>query len=186
MPVLILGIVTATFVLAQFTKGNPLVSIIGAKSLSNPEIVAAAKKRWGLDRSVPERYVIYIENLAQGDLGVSFRTKQPVLKDLAQRLPATLELVISAMVVGAATGLLLGVVAAQFHDKPADHAARFIGLLGSCIPLFWLGLLALFLFSVQLPWLPGGGRLDLRSAPPETVTGFMLADTLLAGKWSAF
>ena len=79
MPFLLLGIVTATFILAQFTKGNPLVSIIGARALNNPEIVAAAKARWGLDRSVPERYAIYIWNLAHGDLGTSFRTKQPVL-----------------------------------------------------------------------------------------------------------
>jgi peptide/nickel transport system permease protein len=186
MPFLVLGIVTATFILAQFTKGNPLVSIIGAKSLDNPEIVAAAKQRWGLDRSIPERYLVYIGNLAQGDLGTSFRTKQPVLKDLGQRLPATLEMVICAMAVGAATGLLLGVVSAQFHETPADHMARFVALLGSCIPMFWLGLLVLFFFSVQTHWLPGPGRLDLRAEPPITVTGFMLVDTLLAGDWNAF
>jgi ABC-type dipeptide/oligopeptide/nickel transport system permease component len=186
MPFLILGIVTATFVLAQFTKGNPLVSIIGARALDNPDVVAAAKKRWGLDRSVPERYVVYVSNLAQGNLGTSFRTKQPVLLDLAQRLPATLELVICAMIVGAVSGILLGVVSAQFHDTPADHTARFISLLGSCIPMFWLGLLALFIFSVQTHWLPGPGRLDIRSDPPATVTGFMLIDTLLAGNWPSF
>jgi peptide/nickel transport system permease protein len=185
MPFLVLGIVTATFILAQFTKGNPLVSIIGAKALNNPEIVAAAKARWGLDRSVPERYLIYIVNLAQGDLGTSFRTKQPVLKDLGQRLPATLELVICAMAVGAVAGLILGVVSAQFHDSPADHAARFIALLGSCIPMFWLGLLMLFLFSVQTHLLPGPGRLDLRAAPVPEITGFMLVDTLVAGDGKA-
>ena len=157
MPFLVLGIVTATFVLAQFTKGNPLVSIIGARGLENPDVVAAAKARWGLDRSVPERYVIYVANLAQGNLGTSFRTKQPVLTDLAQRLPATLELVICAMIVGAVSGILLGVISAQFRDTPADHTARFIALLGSCIPMFWLGLLVLFIFSVQTHLLPGPG-----------------------------
>jgi ABC-type dipeptide/oligopeptide/nickel transport system permease component len=186
MPFLVLGIVTATFVLAQFTKGNPLVSIIGARALDNPDIVAAAKARWGLDRSVPERYVIYVANLAQGNLGTSFRTKQPVLTDLAQRLPATLELVICAMIVGAVSGILLGVISAQFRDTPADHTARFIALLGSCIPMFWLGLLALFIFSVQTHLLPGPGRLDIRSDPPPTVTGFLLIDTLVAGEWSSF
>jgi peptide/nickel transport system permease protein len=186
MPFLVLGIVTATFILAQFTKGNPLVSIIGAKQLTNPEIVAAAEKRWGLDRSIPERYAIYIGNLLQGDLGTSFRTKQPVLQDLAQRLPATLELVICAMLVGAVTGLLLGVVSAQFHERPVDHLARLVALLGSCIPMFWFGLLALFLFSVQAKWLPGPGRFDLRAEAPASVTGFMLVDTLLAGDLAAF
>ena len=186
MPFLILGIVTATFVLAQFTKGNPLISIIGARALDNPDIVAAAKARWGLDKSLPERYLIYVDNLAHGNLGTSFRTKQPVLQDLADRLPATLELVICAMVVGAVTGILLGVISAQFRDTPADHAARLFALLGSCIPMFWLGLLALFLFSVQTHLLPGPGRLDIRSDPPNTVTGFMLIDTLLAGDWDGF
>nr|WP_256367266.1 ABC transporter permease [Acidisoma sp. L85] len=186
MPFLVLGIVTATFVLAQFTKGNPLVSIIGARGLENPDVVAAAKARWGLDRSVPERYVIYVANLAQGNLGTSFRTKQPVLTDLAQRLPATLELVICAMIVGAVSGILLGVISAQFRDTPADHTARFIALLGSCIPMFWLGLLVLFIFSVQTHLLPGPGRLDIRSDPPPTVTGFLLIDTLVAGEWSSF
>lgn len=186
MPLLLLGIVTATFVLAQFTKGNPLVSIIGERNLTNPEVVAVAKARWGLDRSVPERYVIYLGNLGHGDLGTSFRTKRPVLQDLAQRLPATLELVICAMIVGTCTGVLLGLVSAEFRDRTADHAARFVALLGSCIPMFWLGLLVLFLFSVQTHILPGPGRLDIRSSPPPTVTGFMLVDTVLAGDGTAF
>ena len=152
---------------AVVTKGNPLVSIIGARALDNPEIVAAAKARWGLDRSIPERYLIYLNNLLHGDLGTSFRTKQPVLVDLAQRLPATLELVICAMIVGAVTGILLGVISAQFRDRAADHIARFIALLGSCIPMFWLGLLVLYIFSVQTNWLPGPGRLDLRFSIQE-------------------
>jgi ABC-type dipeptide/oligopeptide/nickel transport system permease component len=186
MPFLVLGIVTATFVLAQFTKGNPLVSIIGSRALQNPDVVAAAKKRWGLDRSVPERYVIYLDNLAHGDLGTSFRTEQPVLNDLGQRLPATLELVICAMIVGGVSGILLGVLSAAFRDTPVDYFARFISLLGSCIPVFWMGLLALFLLTVQTNWLPGAGRLDIRSDPPTTVTGFMLIDTLLDGNWDSF
>lgn len=158
MPLLLLGIITATFILAQFTKGNPLVSIIGARALSNPEVVAAAKARWGLDRSVPERYAIYVWNLAHGDLGTSFRTKQPVLTDLSQRLPATLELVIFAMIVAGIGGVVLAVVSAEFNNTVADHAARFIALVGSCMPVFWLGLIVLFLFSVQFKILPGPGR----------------------------
>ncbi len=181
MPLLLLGIVTATFVLAQFTKGNPLVSIIGMRALNNPEIVAAAKARWGLDRSVPERYLVYVTNLAKGDLGTSFRTKQPVLQDLLQRLPATLELVFAAMLVGGVGGIVLGVTSAAFRD----------GFRGSCRPdhradrllhaVFWLGLILLFLFSVKFGVLPGPGRLDLRAAQAPQVTGFLLIDTLLAG-----
>lgn len=186
MPLLLLGIVTATFGLAQFTKGNPLVSIIGARNLDNPEIVAAAKARWGLDKPLPDRYLVYLDNLAHGDMGTSFRTRQPVLQDLADRLPATLELVICAMIVGAFSGILLGVISAQFQNTPADYTARLLALLGSCIPMFWLGLLMLFIFSVQTHLLPGPGRLDIRSDPPDPVTGFMLIDTLLDGNWDSF
>jgi ABC-type dipeptide/oligopeptide/nickel transport system permease component len=186
MPFLLLGIITATFILAQFTKGNPLVSIIGARALSNPDAVAAAKARWGLDRSVPERYAIYVWNLAHGDLGTSFRTKQPVLTDLSQRLPATLELVIFAMTVGGIAGIVLAVISAEFKNTIADHAARFIALVGSCMPVFWLGLIMLFLFSVQFKILPGPGRLDMRSVAPATLTGFILVDTLAVGNWSGF
>ncbi|MCJ8143402.1 ABC transporter permease [Ancylobacter sp. A5.8] len=186
MPFLLLGIVTATFLLAQFTKGNPLISIIGARNLDNAEIVAAAKARWGLDGSVPERYATYVWNLAHGDLGTSFRTKQPVLTDLAQRLPATLELVICAMIIGAVGGIVLAIVSAEFKNTFADHLARLVALLGSCLPVFWLGLIALFLFTVQTQMLPGPGRLDIRAVPPPAVTGFMLVDTLLAGNWGAF
>ncbi|MFT0858874.1 ABC transporter permease [Ancylobacter sp. G4_0304] len=186
MPFLLLGIVTATFLLAQFTKGNPLISIIGARNLDNAEIVVAAKARWGLDGSVPERYATYVWNLAHGDLGTSFRTKQPVLTDLAQRLPATLELVICAMIIGAVGGIVLAIVSAEFKNTFADHLARLVALLGSCLPVFWLGLIALFLFTVQTQMLPGPGRLDIRAVAPPTVTGFMLVDTLLAGNWGAF
>lgn len=186
MPLLVLGIVTATFVLTQFTKGDPLASVIGQRQMSNPEVVAAAKARWGLDRSVPERYLIYLANLARGDLGTSFRTKQPVLTDLLTRLPATLELVIAAMLVGTLGGIALGVLAAHYQDRPADHVARLVALVGSCVPTFWLGLLALFLFTVQSDLLPGPGRLDIRSVAPPTVTGFMTIDTLLAGDHAAF
>ncbi|MBS7541396.1 ABC transporter permease [Ancylobacter lacus] len=186
MPFLLLGIVTATFLLAQFTKGNPLISIIGARNLGNAEIVAAAKARWGLDGSVPERYAIYVWNLAHGDLGTSFRTRQPVLTDLAQRLPATLELVIAAMLVGTLGGIGLAIVSAEFKDSAADHLARLVALMGSCLPVFWLGLIALFLFTVQTRLLPGPGRLDIRAVAPPPVTGFMLVDTLLAGDGAGF
>ena len=130
--------------------------------MNNPEVVAAAKARWGLDRSLPEQYLIYLGNLVQGDLGTSFRTKRPVLTDIADRLPATLELVIAAMIVGTLMGIALGVLAAAPRDRLADHVARLFALFGSSLPVFWSGLILLFVFSVKLGWLPGPGRLDAR------------------------
>ncbi|MDF1586260.1 ABC transporter permease [Marinimicrococcus flavescens] len=186
MPLLLLGVATMAFLLGNFVKGDPLASILNDRQMANPEAVAAAKARWGLERSIPERYVIYVGNLLEGDLGVSFRTKRPVMRDLLDRLPATLELVISAMLFGTLAGMAIGVLAAHFRNGPVDHGARIVALIGSSVPVFWSGLIALYVFSVQLSWLPGPGRLAPALKPPETVTGFYTVDALLAGEWGTF
>lgn len=181
MPFLVLGIVTLAFLLTSVTKGDPLTAIVSDRQMNNPEVVAAAKARWGLDRSLPERYVIYVGNLLQGDMGTSFITRRPVAQDVLYRLPATMELVTAAMVVGSVMGISLGVLAAAFRNTAIDHAARFFALFGSSIPVFWLGLALLYIFSVQWGVLPGPGRVDPRAALPPTVTGFITIDSLIAG-----
>ncbi|HEY9568791.1 MAG TPA: ABC transporter permease, partial [Thalassobaculum sp.] len=116
MPLLLLGVVSIAFLLSHMTHADPLSSIIGERQMGNPEVVAAARARWGLDRSLPEQYAVYVGNLLTGDFGTSFRTKRPVLDDLAARLPATLELTVAAMIVGTVFGVGLGVFAAHFRD----------------------------------------------------------------------
>jgi ABC-type dipeptide/oligopeptide/nickel transport system permease component len=186
MPFLILGIITITFFLSRFTKGDPLTAIISEQQMGNPEVVAAAKLRWGLDRSLPEQFLVYTGKLVTGDLGTSFISKRPVLQDLMERLPATLELVIAAMVIGTLLGITLGVLAAYYRNGWIDHASRLFALVGSSVPVFWSGLGLLFILSVQLGWFPGPGRLDARLAPPPMITGVMTVDTLLAGDLAAF
>lgn len=186
MPLLLLGVITVAFLLSHFTNADPLTSIVGERQMGNQAVVEAAKARWGLDRSLPEQYLIYLKNLVSGDFGTSFRTKQPVSQDLMTRLPATLELVIAAMLVGAVTGVTMGVMAANFRDRMTDHLARLFALVGSSIPVFWSGLIMLYVFSVSLGWLPGPGRLDSRMAPPPFVTGFYTVDSLIAGDWTKF
>ncbi|MBB3772779.1 peptide/nickel transport system permease protein [Angulomicrobium tetraedrale] len=186
MPFLVLGIVTLAFLLTTVTKGDPLAAIVSDRQMNDPEAVAAAKARWGLDRSLPERYVIYVRNLLTGDMGTSFITRRPVAQDVLFRLPATMELVIAAMLVGSTIGIALGVLAAYFRNTPTDHLARFFALIGSSVPVFWLGLALLYVFSVKLGILPGPGRLDPRAALPPRITGFMTIDTLLAGNVKLF
>jgi peptide/nickel transport system permease protein len=186
VPFLLLGVATFAFGLSHFTQADPLTGLVSDRQANNQEVIDAAKRRWGLDRSLPEQYVVYVRNLASGDLGVSFRTHRPVLSDIAERLPATLELVIAAMAFGALSGVLLGVVAARFRDGPFDYLARLFALFGSSIPVFWSGLLLLFVFSVKLPLVPGPGRIDPRMSPPEPVTGVYTLDTLLAGNLGGF
>ncbi|MGP2491969.1 ABC transporter permease [Mesorhizobium sp. PUT5] len=186
MPFILLGIVTMAFMLTAITKGDPLTAVVSEQQMGNPEIVAAAKQRWGLDKPLPARYLIYVGNLLKGDMGTSFVTRQPVARDLMMRLPATFELVIAAMIIGSAVGILFGLLAAYYRDTAIDQGARIFSLFGSSVPIFWLGLAALFLFSVKFQILPGPGRLDPRMAAPPVVTGFMTIDTLLAGNWTAF
>lgn len=186
MPFLMLGVATAAFLLSHVTKADPLSAIVSERQMNNPEVVAAAKARWGLDRPLPEQYAIYLGNLLQGDFGTSFRTRQPVLDDILARLPATLELVVASMIFGVGAGVGLGVAAARWRDTGLDHAARLVALIGSSMPVFWTGLILLYVFSVALGWLPGPGRIDARAAAPLGPTGFLTVDTLAAGDLGGF
>ena len=134
VPLLLVGIATLTFTVSQTIPADPLATLVSERQLSNPVVVQAARERWGLDKSVPEQYVVYLKNLAQGDMGTSFRTKRPVLDDLLQRLPATLELTLVALVVGTVTGVGLGVVAARRRNTKIDSFARLIWLAMSTQP----------------------------------------------------
>jgi peptide/nickel transport system permease protein len=186
MPFILLGIVTMAFLLTAITKGDPLTAVVSEQQMTNPEIVAAAKKRWGLDRPLPERYAIYVTNLLKGDMGTSFVTRRPVSTDLVARLPATFELVLAAMIIGSTVGIVFGLLAAYYRDSAIDQGARLFSLFGSSVPIFWMGLALLFIFSVHFQVLPGPGRIDPRMTPPPVVTGFMTIDTLLAGDFAAF
>jgi peptide/nickel transport system permease protein len=186
VPFLLLGVASVAFILSQSTKGDPLSALVPERMMNNPEIVAAVKVQWGLDQPLPVRYGIYMKNLVQGDMGTSFNTRRPVARDIAERLPATLELVIAAMIIGTTFGMGIGLLSARFRYTVFDNVARGFALLGSSLPIFWLGLIMLYIFSVQLKWTPGTGRLDARTTPPEGATGFYTVDALLAGDWSLF
>lgn len=185
MPLILLGIVTVAF-FASHVVGDPLAAIVGLKSLNRPEVVEAAKERWGLDGSLIEQYIRYLGNLAQGDFGTSFTTRRPVLDDIMDRLPATAELTLVAMFMGGVGGVGLGVVAAARRGRFADLGIRLFALLGSSVPVFWTGLVMLSIFYARLDWLPGPGRLNGRSIPPTGRTGFYTIDALLDGDTQLF
>ena len=186
MPFLLFGIASVVFVVSRMTPGDPLVTIVGERNLNNPEIVAAAEERWGLNDSVVQQYFKYMRNLLHGDMGTSFTTRQSVTHDLWQRLPATLELTFVALFGGVTVGVVLGVLAARHRNKIIDHVARFFALIGSSLPAFWAGLLLLYVFYARLGWLPGPGRIDPRGVAPDEVTGFYTIDSLLMGDLALF
>lgn len=185
MPFILLGIVTVAF-FASHVVGDPLASIVGLKALNRPEVVEAAKERWGLNGSLFHQYVRYLGNLLQGDFGTSFTTRKPVLDDVLDRFPATAELTVFAMLFGAVGGVGLGVLAAARRGRVADLGIRMFALVGSSVPVFWTGLVMLSVFYARLGWLPGPGRLNGRSIPPADRTGLYTVDALLAGDTGLF
>ena len=186
MPFLLLGIVTIAFGISRLIPANPLASIVGERQLNNEAVVDAAKARWGLNGSIPEQYAKYLKNMSNGDLGTSFRTRQSVVTDLRERLPATLELGVGALLIGGIGGVALGAVAASRKDRAVDHGARLFSLLGSSLPVFWIGLVFLSIFYARLGWFPGPGRLPPRTLPPPRFTGFFSVDALIDGDFSLF
>ena len=183
---MIIGVTLLTFVVSHLVPTNPLVLIVGEKALDKPDIVNAAIQKWGLDKPLPEQYLYYLWNLTQGDLGVSFKTKRPVAQDLAQYLPATVELGLASLFFAFLVGLPLGIVAALKAGSWADHLARLISLLGASMPPFWSGLMILFVLYYELKLLPGPGRIDTRMVAPPFITGLQLVDSLLAKDTPAF
>jgi peptide/nickel transport system permease protein len=180
------GVVLTAFLVAHMVPADPLATVLSDQATKDPSVRAAYVKRWGLDRSLPEQFFAYLANVAQGDLGESFTTRRPVLQDLRQFLPATVELAVAALLVSVGVGVPLGVWAAIRHDRAADHAARAISLVGAASPIFWTGLIALYLFYYVLEWAPGPGRLDSHLTLPPRVTGFLLVDSLVAGNAELF
>jgi peptide/nickel transport system permease protein len=184
--VALVGVVVVAFLVAHMVPVDPLAVVLSEQATKDPAVREAYMKRWGLDRSVPEQFVAYMTNVLRGDLGESFTTRRPVVQDLRQFLPATIELAVAALAVSVLFGAPLGMWAAVRHNRAADHVARIISLLGAASPIFWTGLIALHVFYYLLEWAPGPGRLDSHLSMPPARTGFLLVDSLLAGRPDLF
>ena len=183
---LIFGISLIAFAISHAVPSDPVAANLGQKAMSDPRIVAAFEAEWGLDKPVTEQYVIYVRNLLRGDLGRSIKSRRPVVEDLKAFLPATIELATVAIIIGVVIGMLLGLASAMRRNTWVDHGSRILSLLGVSIPVFWLALLALYVFYAKLGWTAGPGRLDVGMEPPPRFTGFYTIDSLLAGDWDLF
>jgi peptide/nickel transport system permease protein len=183
---LILGITVVSFVIANAVPADPINANLPQNALNDPELVAAFRERWGLDRPPHEQYLVYLGNLLQGDLGVSIKTKNPIVEDIKQFLPATIELATFSIVVGLLMGIGFGIISAVWRNSIVDFLVRAFALVGVSFPVFLLALMALTLFYSQLGWTAGPGRLDFLVEDPPLVTGWLTIDSLLAGQWDTF
>lgn len=178
------GITFVAFVLTHLVPGDPAAANLGQRAIADPAAVAAFRAHYGLDKPLPEQYLIYITNLAHGDFGQSQQSHRPVRDDLAEYVPATLELATTAIVISLVFGIGLGVTAAMNRDRILDQVLRVTTLAGVSMPTFWLALIALYIVFFKLGWAPSGGRLDPGQLPDAHVTGFYTIDALLAGDWA--
>ncbi|MDQ2651979.1 MAG: ABC transporter permease [Chloroflexota bacterium] len=180
----LLGLSLITFGLSHVVPGDPARLMAGPRA--SKSAVAKIREKYGLDDPVPVQYVNYVKGIFRGDLGTSFTTRRPVIDDLKRYLPATLELGLVAFIMSTLIGIPLGVISSVKRDKLPDHVARFISISGLALPVFWLAIMAQFIFFGRLGWLPDGARIPIGTDPPPNVTGLYTIDSLLAGDWGLF
>jgi len=183
---LIIGITAVAFIIANAVPADPINANLPQNALNDPQLVAAFRERWGLDKPPLEQYLTYLGNLLRGDMGVSIKTRNPVLEDLQQFLPATMELATYSIVVGLLMGISFGVISAVWRNSITDYMVRFFALIGVSFPVFLLALIALTVFYAQLRWTAGPGRLGFLLSDPPAVTGWFTIDSLIAGDWRTF
>jgi peptide/nickel transport system permease protein len=178
----VFGVLVIAFFLSHVIPGDPVAAILGPQAPDH--VIEELRRRWGLDRPVHEQFLRYVTRLARGDLGTSLATHNPVTEDLRSFFPATIELATSAIIIGVAAGLAVGILSAVMRGSWIDHATRFLSLIGLSMPVFWLGLIMLLIFYSRLGVLPGPGQLDIFLSRPPNVTGMIMIDSLLAGDYS--
>jgi len=180
IPVL-LGVSVLVFSFIHLIPGDPALTMLGERA--TPEKVEEVRRHLGLDRPIPEQYLIYLGKIVRGDLGISIVRGDPVLTDLLRRFPATVELATAAIFLALLFGIPIGIVSAVWRNSLVDSFSRVWALAGVSMPIFWLGLMLAWFFGVQLRWLPTGFRLDTGTAF-EPWTNFVILDAALQGNWA--
>jgi ABC-type dipeptide/oligopeptide/nickel transport system permease component len=180
---ILFGVSLAVFLVMHLFTVDPAEIILGQHA--TPEQVAIVREELGLNKPIHVQFVDYITRAAQGDLGQSVITKTSITEELMKRFPATAELALLAICFASVLGISLGVVSAVKQNSIFDYGAMVAALLGVSMPIFWLGLMMIILFSVTLGWLPASGRIAI-GFKPEDITGLYLVDSLLTGDAEAF
>ncbi|MBN8906594.1 MAG: ABC transporter permease [Rhodospirillales bacterium] len=182
----LLGVVVVTFGLMRVLPGDPAVFFAAGPSAGKAEI-DELRHQMGLDKPMPVQLVRYLGDVATGNLGRSLTTGQPVVADMRARLPASLELTCTALVIALFLSIPLGVAAALRPGSPIDHGVRMLCTLGVCVPTFVSGLLLIYVFYYLLGWAPDPtARIDIFASTPPDITGFYLIDFALTGDWQGW
>ncbi len=182
--VTVLGLLAVTFVIGRVIPIDPVLRAVGDHAAA--DVYEKARHDMGLDRPIYVQFGRYVASAAHGDFGTSLLTSNPVIDDVRRVFPATLELATVATLIGVLLGIPAGVMAATHQGKWPDQAIRVVGLFGYSVPVFWIGLMGLLLFYVDLGWVAGPGRNSVAYDDiVDPVTGVLIVDALLQGEWDA-
>jgi len=177
LPVL-LGITLLVFLFLHLIPGDPATVLLGERA--TPEQVEALREQLGLNQPLPLQYLTFINNLLHLDFGSSIISGIPIIDEIKTRFPATFELSLAAMIVAVILGIPAGIVAAVYKNHPADNLTMIGSLLGVSMPVYWLGLLLIYLFAITLNWFPPSGRISIEAGLNfQPITGFYLLDAIL-------
>lgn len=179
---IVFGVSVLVFFMLRMIPGDPARLLLG--EFASPEELIRLRSELGLDKSYITQYGIYIGNILQGDLGKSIRTGAPIAEEIGSRLPATLELSLAGMLIATVFGIGAGVLSAVRPHSLLDYGAMFLALVGVSMPVFWLGLMLIYLLAVKFPVMPMMGRLSMGLEVP-VITGLVVVDTLLSGRFFA-
>ena len=180
----VIGITIAAFAFIRLLPGDPILAMASQYGVTE-ERYEILKRQFGFDRPIWEQYFIYIGKLLTGDFGTSLSTKRPVIEEFLTLFPATVELALFAMLIAVVLGIPAGIFSAIKRGSWFDQLTMGVALAGYSMPIFWWGLLLIIFFSGYLGWTPVSGRIALQYFFPS-VTGFMLIDSLIAGRPDAF
>ncbi len=172
------------FALQQLMPGDPAMVLAGEER-GDPQVLAQIRAELWLDRSIPVQYLHWIGNVLHGDLGFSWRIREPVAHLVATKLPVTLQLAAMAFVIALLIGVPMGILSAVFRNRPLDYLANLVGLAGLSTPNFWLGIMLILVVSVQLGWLPPSGYVPLtedwrQSLATTIMPAFVLGNAIAA------
>lgn len=183
VPIMI-GVAIVVFLFMRLTPGDPVDIMMGQGGAVSAGEVERLRREFNLDKPLHQQLGLFLADLARGDLGVSFTQQRPVSQLIGERLPATIELALGALLVGLAIAFPVGILSAVKQNTWLDRLSMAGAFLGISMPAFWFGILLILIFSVRLGWLPVQGRIDYTAGLQE-VTGFYVLDSILTGNRAA-
>jgi len=175
------GLLIVTFLLIRIVPADPAAALAGDNA--TPQQIENIRHQYGFDRPILEQLVLYLGQVLRFNFGESQYSHRPVGMDIRQRLPATLELTAAALLIATGLGIPLGVIAGVYHNRWPDFLLRVISITGVAVAAFWFAIMLQLLFAMQLEWLPLRGRLGDGIVPSPDLTGSLILDSLLAGRW---